>query len=229
MQRTMKLSVWVIALAGVAGVFFFLDQSRQPVVSVASEDTAAFATGAEGDSRQVSGPSDGFTEASEETGAGIDLGTVPGASIVQAQLVINDSPIGAEGVAGILADGSGTEFERGERLARITLNTAEDDEVRQEALEQWLKMIPEEGNSLLGILAADARLDDGMKIMLLKDADTRGKGVQVRIAYQMFGIASEEVATVSRAVLADILGKDYGSNKSDWSLAVGAFLAARGG
>lgn len=87
-------------------------------------------------------------------------------------------------------------------------------------------MIPEEGASILLLLAKDARLDDNMKIMLLKDAISRGASLQVGIAYQMLGGASEDVNGVSKAILVKMLGKDYGSAKSDWEAAVHAFLAA---
>lgn len=225
MQRGKSCWTWAAALIGVAGLCFLLSYSRQAGGVVASEQVAAIGTSPRVSSQLVSVPSD-VTAASEESPATvIDVALVPGGSVIKDNVVINDAPVGAEGVGEILADTSRTELDRGKLLARIALNISENDEVRQEALEQWLKMIPEEGASILLLLAKDARLDDNMKIMLLKDAISRGACLQVGIAYQMLGGASEDVNGVSKAILVKMLGKDYGSAKSDWEAAVHAFLA----
>jgi hypothetical protein len=44
----------------------------------------------------------------------------------------------------------------------------------------------------------------------------------------MLGGSSEDVDGVSKALLVNAFGKDYGPKKSDWGAAVYAFLAASG-
>lgn len=226
MQRGKSYWAWGAALTCAAGVYFFSHHSLQRGVSVAPEQAATIDIRSQEGSPLVSGPSYMTAGISSESSELADLTGVPGGSIVQDSGKINDAPVGAEGVGKILTDGSGTDFDRGRSLARIALNASESDEVRQEALEQWLKMIPEEGVSILSLLAKDARMDDNMRIMLLKDTISRGPSVQVSIAYQMLGGSSEDVESVSKAVLVKMLGRDYGPAKSDWGAAVHAFLAA---
>ena len=155
----------------------------------------------------------------------LELRLIPGGKWVASRLPIKDDPVGPEGLGEIISASNMEDDFRGERLARVALNSREESEVRQEALDQWLKLLPEEAESLLLALAKDDRLSPAMGAILLKDALTRGEAIQLQLACTLLTQAEPGLRKLASEQLVLITGKDHGEDVVAWSDEIRLFLA----
>lgn len=154
----------------------------------------------------------------------LELRSIPGGKLVASRLPIKDDPVGPEGLGEIITASNMENDFRGERLARVALNSREESEVRQEALDQWLKLLPEEAESLLLALAKDDRLSPAMGAILLKDALTRGESIQLQLACTLLTQAEPGLRKLASEQLVMITGKDHGEDVVAWSDEIRLFL-----
>lgn len=157
----------------------------------------------------------------------LPLSKIPGGSLVEARLDIMDAAVGAEGLGEIFTAENVSDDKRAERLARVALNAGEEPEVRLEALDQWLKLLPEESEALLVALSKDARLSPAMGATLLKDALTRGLTVQVEVAYALLRQENNELRQLAAEQLVLLTGKNHGVDLSAWSNEIRIFIGAQ--
>jgi hypothetical protein len=155
----------------------------------------------------------------------LPLSKIPGGGVVLAQRTIADVPTGAEALANILADDKMTEEKKAETLAAMALNLKEDSEVRQEALDQWLRLIPEEGESLLSTLAKDSRVTNEMAAVLIKDTFTRTVSIQAEVALILFSHKEPEIRQLAREQLLALTGIDHKDNKNAWAAEIKNLLS----
>ncbi len=159
--------------------------------------------------------------------ARLPLSEIPGGSLVEARVDIMDAAVGAEGLGEIFTAENVSDEKRAERLARIALNAGEEPEVRQEALDQWLKLLPEDSEALLIALAKDARLSPAMGAILIKDTLTRGVVVQAEVTYTLLKQGNNELRQLAAEQLALLTGKNHGVDLSAWSNEIRIFIGAQ--
>lgn len=159
--------------------------------------------------------------------ARLPLSEIPGGSLVEARVDIMDAVVGAEGLGEIFTAENVSDEKRAERLARVALNAGEEPEVRQEALDQWLKLLPEESEALLIALSKDARLSPAMGAILIKDTLTRGVVVQAEVNYTLLKQGNNELRQLAAEQLALLTGKNHGVDLSAWSNEIRIFFGAQ--
>ena len=91
-----------------------------------------------------------------------------------------------------------------------------------EALDQWLKMLPEGADSFLVSLAKDDRMDPSMCAVLLKDTLSRGRRVQAEVALVFLQSATPDIKDLAREQLVVVAGADYGPDPISWQHALNA-------
>ncbi|MCX6936992.1 MAG: hypothetical protein NTU80_03720 [Verrucomicrobia bacterium] len=155
----------------------------------------------------------------------IPLGEIPGGSLVMSKQTFVTAPIRAEGLADLLVDAKLTDEKKAEALARVAMNPQEDPEVRQEALDQWLRFIPEEGEALLSTLARDSRITSAMAAILIKDTFTRTISIQAEVALISLAHNEAEIRQLAREQLIALTGIDHKDNKNAWAAEIKNLLS----
>ena len=240
MKRNILALVVVGFAAGVGLLIFLTSHPSQPLdneplgaplsaVSSAPEREVFSGDAAQPALMNSGGAVSGANEADvvSEPLSRLPLSRIPGGSLVEGRINITDHPVGAEGLGNIFTSEKIEDDKRAERLARIALNNVEEPEVRQEALDQWLKFLPEECEPLLTALAKDERLSPAMAAILVKDALTRGELIQAEVAYALVGHKNPELRALAAEQLAQLTGKNHGDDAAAWSREIQIFMAAR--
>lgn len=169
----------------------------------------------------------GDVDVSSEAISRLPLSRIPGGALVASGEIIRDVPVGAEGLGEIFTAANLEDQQRAERLARVALHADEEPEVRQEALDQWLKLLPEESEALLVALAKDERLSEAMAAILVKDTLTRGELIQAEVAFTLVKHKNQELRQLAAEQLAQLTGKNHGDDAAAWSREIQLFLTAQ--
>lgn len=155
----------------------------------------------------------------ESGSALLPIAAIPGGELITHYVKIREAPLGAGGLSELYVDERLTDEERARRLARAALNSREEPEVRNEAFEQWLKLLPEEAQALFVPLAQDARLSPEMAALLLKDTFSRAEPLQAHVALTLLAQANETVRQLAREHLQLLTGKNHADDLA-WKMEI---------